>query len=544
MKTRFFLSALCLSTTLAAVAAAQAPPPPGPAPAAAAPTQPPGAPAAPATQPPAAAAEGGFASRSLPAAGRTTVEGLEPQAGGLTADEVARRALIASASVKEKRAQLEAANEKITQTTFQFFPRTTLLASYTRTSPLSVGFGSGALVGALNPGVLGSGPCPPGVTPPAGATQCVVDAQGAPVGAQAFALTFPNDNYVLSARISVPLSDYVLRIADAAAASSSSRDAAKLFLEAEKMKVTSDARALYFNWLRARAQAEIAKNAVERTRARLEDARATFAVGQISKADLLRIEALVANTDLVATRADSMVSLTTGQLAIVMDDARPGYKVGEGIPEPHDVPEAAQKVGDLIAEAQLHRLEVHAIDETTKALTRGASATRAAALPKIDAVGDVTYANPNPKYFPPAAEWHTTWSVGVQATWSVGDTFVSSAAARELDANSRATLAQKKALHAGIAQEVLSAYLDLTRARAAFDSQRAALAAAEEGYRVTTDLFRAGRATSTDLVISESELLDAKLGDVNARIDLTIATIALRHATARDLASAPRAAQD
>lgn len=495
MKLRSSFFALSLSTSLlAGVARAQAP---------AAPTPPPANPTP--------AVEGTVTNRALPDRSRSSsLEGLEPQPGGLTSQEVARRALLASASVKEKRAQLQAANEKITQTTFQFFPRATLIASYTRTSPIEITFG-----------------LPPGVA----------------AGPGGLSISFPQDNYVLNARLSIPISDYMLRVADAAAASSSSRDAARLSVDAAKAKVISDAKSLYFNWLRALAQSAVAKNAVERTRARLEDARATFSAGQISKADLMRLEALVANTELVATRADSMVALTTGQLGIIMEDPKPGYRVGEGIPPLADVPEAHQDVKALVGEALGRRLEVQSIDAATKALDKGASAVRTSALPRVEALGDVLYANPNPKYFPPGPEWHWTWSAGVQATWTIGDTFFNLAAARELDAQSKATQAQKIALRAGISQEVLSSYLDLTRAQAAFEQQKAALAAAEEGYRVTTDLFKAGRATSTDLVLSEGELLDAKLGDVNARIDLTIATIALRHATARDLAPA-KAAQN
>jgi outer membrane protein TolC len=37
------------------------------------------------------------------------------------------------------------------------------------------------------------------------------------------------------------------------------------------------------------------------------------------------------------------------------------------------------------------------------------------------------------------------------------------------------------------------------------------------------------------LIGAETDLLDAKLGDVNARIDLSIAAIELRHATGRDV---------
>ena len=428
------------------------------------------------------------------------LEGIEPEPGGLTAAEVARRVLAVSPSVQQKRAEVTVASEKITQTMIQFFPRVTLLASYLRLSPVS------SMIGV----------------PPA-----------------SFTIKQIEDTFSAGARLSIPLSDYVLRLADAAASSAASKEAARLALEAERLKVASDARALYFNWLRARAQAAIAEKAVERTRARLEDARAAFTVGAISRGELLRIEALVANTELVDARARSFVALTMGQLAILMEDPHPAYRVGEGVPDPAAVPEPKGDVTTLAYTAFERRLEVAAVAESAKAFRHGAGATRAGSLPRVDGVGDVTEASPNPRYFPPQKRWNATWSLGVQASWTIDDLFLGSAAARELEANAAAMDARARALRGGIANEVLMAHLDLSRARVAYQKQRVALDAAEEAYRVTTDLFRAGRATGTDLIEAEGGLLDAKLGDVNARIDLTVAAISLRHATGEDRADAP-----
>ena len=72
---------------------------------------------------------------------------LDVQSGGLTADETARRALIASVSVGQKRAELEAASARIRQTMVQFFPQLTLGASYTRLSPVAADLGQGSRAG-------------------------------------------------------------------------------------------------------------------------------------------------------------------------------------------------------------------------------------------------------------------------------------------------------------------------------------------------------------------------------------------------------------
>jgi hypothetical protein len=127
-------------------------------------------------------------------------------AGGLTSAEVARRTLASSASVRARQAEVEAASAKVDQTMIQFFPRLTLKATYTRLSSTSSDFGSGALVGAANPGLLTTGPCPGGVG------TCVLDSAGVPVGAAAFSIETIHDNYALNAQLIGALSDYVLRL--------------------------------------------------------------------------------------------------------------------------------------------------------------------------------------------------------------------------------------------------------------------------------------------------------------------------------------------
>src|SRR5690606_3758747 len=144
---------------------------------------------------------------------------LAPVPGGLTAEVVAERSLASSHTVRARLAELDAARARLDQTTAQFFPRLTLRASYTRLSPVSAELG-GALVGAGNPGLLSTGPCPGG-----GGGDCVLDAAGQPVGAAEFAIESFEDNYALTAQLSVPISDYILRLSSAAAGAAANRKA-------------------------------------------------------------------------------------------------------------------------------------------------------------------------------------------------------------------------------------------------------------------------------------------------------------------------------
>lgn len=460
--------------------------------------------------------------------------GLEVQPGGLTAKETEKRALARSSSLGVKRAELQAANAKVAQTTIQFFPQLTVRANYTRLSPVvtTFGGGGGSALGARNPGFVKTGACPPGES-----GTCVVDEAGEPITAVQgqSSIRIPENNFGLGAGLTIPISDYIFRISDAAAGASASRSAARLAAQAEERKVRSEARLLYYNWLRTHGQVNIAHKAVERTQARLADAQAAFDVGTLSRADLMRVQALVANAQLAERQAVTARSLAEAQLAIVMSDATGApYRVGESVPA-LDAPDVDVDGGRrLIAEALARRLELKSLDESIRALSHGEDAVRVGSRPRLDAVGDVTYGHPNSRFFPPQEKWDGSWSVGLVLSWNIDELFLSDARGDELAANAAAVSAQREGVAGMIANEVATAQMAVTNAHAALAAGATSIGAAEESYRVTTDLFRVGRATTSDLIDAESDLLNARLAIFNARVDLTTAVIRLDHAVGRD----------
>jgi outer membrane protein TolC len=74
----------------------------------------------------------------------------------------------------------------------------------------------------------------------------------------------------------------------------------------------------------------------------------------------------------------------------------------------------------------------------------------------------------------------------------------------------------------------------LRRARLAVDTSRRALEASQEAYRVATDLYRVGRATTTELIEAESDLLNARLAELDALIEVRVSEERLRHSSGRD----------
>jgi outer membrane protein len=443
----------------------------------------------------------------------TLEERLAPSpGGGLTADQVAARAQETSFDAAARREAIHAAEARLGQAQVAYYPKLTFTGRYTRLSPitqpdLSRFFG------------------PPAMTPtmPAATTTPV---------------TFPVylDQYVFQAGLVVPLSDYVLRLSQSYASASRSKRAAVLDEQASRLKSSVDGRDAYYAWLRSRAQVIVAERALDQSKGHLDDARHAFDVGTTSKADVLRVESQVASAELVLERAKNLAALTEDQIRTAMHDpSTQPYGIGEDLRTDLAPMSGTHDLAALRAEALDRRLEVRALDETAWSLREQAKAARAGYYPRLDAFGDLIYANPNPRYFPADGTFKLTWDVGLQVVWSPNDTFGAASTVSESEARAAQTDMQKAALRDSVKLEVMQAYNALRDAEVAVSTSKRGLTAAEEGYRVRRELFRNGRATSVELTDSEVELFRASLESVNARADLRSARARLMHATGRDV---------
>ncbi|HZO14333.1 MAG TPA: TolC family protein [Polyangiaceae bacterium] len=453
---------------------------------------------------------------------------LAAQPGGLTAARTAQRVVRASTDVRSRLADLESARAKVWQTTVAFVPRLTLKASYTRLSPVESSFGSGALVGASSEGPITTGPCPPGLP----AAECVLDAAGQPVGA--FALTIPSvlDNFALSAQLLVPLSDYALRLPDAVEGVGQAEAGAEQGIEAARARGALEGRLLYYGWIRAVGQQSITNQALARANGSLGDATAAHQVGRITRADLMRVQTLVKTTEQLAEDAGAMREMAERQLAVMMGDPpATRYRVGENVMVAPALPPLDERA--LVREAYKLRTDLKSLDHTIRAVEASGGLARGAYYPRVDAFGELTYANPNQRFFPPTEQWRATWLVGLSATWTINDTVATAGASREIEAQIEKLRATREALRRGVRLEVSGAILEARRAQRSIETAEAALASAEEAHRVQVELYRVGQATTTDLLAAESELLRARLGQLSAFIDARVARAKLHHAVGR-----------
>lgn len=436
-----------------------------------------------------------------------------PVPGGVTAEQVAVRAMQTSYTVKASQETVASQQARVDQAEANWYPRIGLKASYTRLSeftPPTLSSG-GALVATTQP---------PGTINPT------------PLVAANFAIPLVFNQWLLQATLAVPISDYFLRIGQAATAATKQEEASRHDLLASKAKSYSDGKIAYFTWLRARGSVTVAQQALVVAQAHLKDAQNQFAVGNASKADVLRAQTQVAAAELGVERAKNGAALTERQVRIAMhseDAARL---------EPGDPLEAnLTPAGDLkalVGEAHATRPEIKSIDKNAEALRKSVTVSRNGRLPQLAGFGQADYANPNQRRFPQTQDWFPTWAVGAQLTWTPNDVLTSSGAAAELEARAASVEAQRGAVRDGIELEVTSAYQDVLTADAAIQSTKSQLASALEGYRVARELFNNGRGTGTTLIDAENALAQTRFEYLNARVDARIARVRLDHAAGRD----------
>lgn len=433
---------------------------------------------------------------------------------GLQPNDLARRASTTSPTIAAREADLVAAHASVRQTELDFVPRISTYLRYTRLSELTPP-SLGTIVVAPN---AMPGPIAPG-------TQLV---------AQPLAFPVLLNSASAQAQLSVPVSDYLLRLVQKYDAAKKNEEAAQMQKTAARLNVETNAKLAYYEWARARLSLVVVEQNLEQSKQRRKDAKALFDTGAASNADVLRAESLVAQNESLLIRAQCIVAQTEDRLRTMAHD--PSLVLG-GVGEDVRTDPPAIPAGDadaLLREAERQRPELLALDHTELSLNKEASALRASWFPRLDAVAEVTVANPNQRIVPSRDEFNATWSMGLVISWSPNDTFSSANGVAQLHAKADSVHEQRIALADDLRGEIVQSLQLHRQAIASLEAARRGLAASEESYRVRTALFQTGKASGTELTDAETDLLRARLALIDSLIDARIARVRLLHAVGRD----------
>jgi len=308
-------------------------------------------------------------------------------------------------------------------------------------------------------------------------------------------------------------------------AADANAEANKAGTEAANKQITEAVETTYLRLFEAKAAREVAKSSQEQLDEQLEVSKARVKAGAMTNADVLRVQVARANIQQQELQASVQESAARTQLLTLM--AMPldaDVQFSEPVALEAEAEKPIPELKDATNEAVARRDDLHQQVRLLDSADATARARLAALLPDVDLVGVYQHidgqklAQVDSYYVGTHASW-AFWLWGSQ--WYAHRSAVHQANAARLmtgDADRQ------------VRGEVSGRLDQLRAATSAIDVAKTALASAEEAYRVTSELVKAGSGTTTDLLDSQSALTQSKLNLVRSKYQQAQARVQLRRA--------------
>ncbi|AKF09316.1 outer membrane efflux protein [Sandaracinus amylolyticus] len=439
--------------------------------------------------------------------------------GGLRAQDVVRAVVESSFDRRARLAEIEAARADVDRATLALVPRVGLSASYMRLSEIeapTLGF----------------------VAAPVDQTQGGVIEPGSPLVSVPISFPVLLDQTQVRAQLVVPVSDYFLRVLPGRDAAEHVVHAGEATLEATEARLALEAEQLYWGWARARLSLVVARTGLSSAEAHRDDAQRVFDAGLATGADVSRAEAQVAAMRELVDTTEHLRDALADRLRTVMHVSTIPDAIGDTLPDApalhasrrsvHEPGDTA--IDDAVAGALERRAELRAIGAQVEALEAQRIVQDAALVPRLDVIGEVLLANPNPRFVPAQERFETTWAVGAQVSWQLADALSADPSRRALESRIAAARASRESIEEGVRAEIVDADRQRRDAVSAMTSRHAQVDAAERALRQASEVFRAGRGTGLPVIDAQTLLVRARLELLNARIDLAVADARWRRA--------------
>jgi outer membrane protein TolC len=247
-------------------------------------------------------------------------------------------------------------------------------------------------------------------------------------------------------------------------------------------------------------------------------------VGLVPPSDVLSVQAQRSRQQMLLILAQNQLDVSRADLARLAGLPPDAAIEPEAALDQPAAPSA--DIASLADEARRARPERQALVQRLAGAGERRVAAAAATRPVLAIAGGLDYARPNPRIFPRIGEFRESWDASVSFSWLLWDGGRTRADIAEATATERATAERLAEFDRALDVEVRQRWLDTQSSRAAVGAALDSVNAATEARRVVEERFRAGVATTT-------EVLDAQVALLQAELDRTQALASVRLADAR-----------
>lgn len=303
-------------------------------------------------------------------------------------------------------------------------------------------------------------------------------------------------------------------------------DAARLHRKAVERDIAYQATEAYYRLLQAQRLAEVAATSVKQVEAQVTRARAFEKRGAIGRNDVLRAEIALARVTQRRIQADGAVTLASARLASVLG-LPPGTEITPTSAPDSPAPPPSQTADAAVAQALTGRGELGEVDARIAQARAGRNAAWTRLSPQLNAVASYSQISGS------AFQEKETRFVGLLLTWDAWDWGSSYFGAREAAAQVRQAEAASAKVRDGVALDARAAHIAYSSSVEGLSVSQAAVAQAEENYRIESRRFEENANTTFDVLDAESLLTQARAQYQTALYDSHIAAANLDRAVGK-----------
>jgi outer membrane protein len=324
------------------------------------------------------------------------------------------------------------------------------------------------------------------------------------------------DNYAARASFQQPLFTG-WKLQGAADNASYQAEATRCDVTKDKGELVFNIKSAYWNLFRAREIKRLADENVAQVSAHLEDTENLIKQGLVTANDLLKVKIQLSNFRILQSDAVNNV-----QLATIMFNSTVGLPLQTEIEITTPLTPTSKEFGELEklqTVAYMQRPEILAMESRIKASDATIVSAAGGWFPQIFLTGNYYYSRPNQRIIPLQDAFKDTWDVGVSVqfdVWNSLSTVHQTSQARSQHEQNKDLLATLKD---GVMLEVTQNYLNYQQSKERIRLSELTVQQANENYRMTSEKFKAGLATSSELLDAEVALLQSKLQLTQALVD-------------------------
>ena len=342
-----------------------------------------------------------------------------------------------------------------------------------------------------------------------------VDEYGIPQPGGGIKVLFPDipNNYRGRADAAMPLYTGG-RVESLVSAAQADKLAADADFKTAGAEVALDVARAYWNLVTAEEAVRVVEQGLVRMDAYVSDVKARVDAGMLPPNDSLSAQAQRARQSVALIQARNAAAIAQSDLCrLVGLDLDTTIKPTASLMMP--IPSAASMAGlpitALTGQARVGRTERDALTRRAEAARATGDAAKAGLRPQVSLTGGIEASRPNARIVPRVDAFHSSWEAGIGVSWQLFDGGKGKADRAAATAQATALERRRDDFDAILGVELRQRRGDVEAGQAALAASADAVTAATEARRVISERFKAGVATSTEVLDAENALLEAEL---------------------------------